>query len=178
MTLRSVAPLEARRLIDNGAILIDICEADVYARERIPGARHIALSQLDAADFSACRGKTVVFHCRSGARTTSNGARLLAKTAGVGEAYTLEGGLDAWRSAGLPTAIDHRQPIELLRQLQIGAGSLVLLGSVLGLTIWVGFFALPIFVGAGVLLAGITGSHGLVHLLQRAPWNQAAQSGR
>lgn len=178
MTLRSVAPLQARRLIEDGGILIDICEADEYARERIPGAQHIALSQLDAADFAAYRDKTVIFHCRSGTRTTSDGARLQAKTDGVREAYVLEGGLDAWRRAGLPTAIDHRQPIELLRQLQIGAGSLVLLGSVLGLTVSAGFFAVPILVGAGVLFAGITGSHGLVRLLQRAPWNQTAQSAR
>jgi rhodanese-related sulfurtransferase len=91
MTLRSIAPLEARRLIDDGTIFIDICEVDEYARERIPGARHIALSQLDAADFTAYRGKTVIFRCRSGARTGSNGARLMAKADGVREAYILAG---------------------------------------------------------------------------------------
>jgi hypothetical protein len=40
------------------------------------------------------------------------------------------------------------------------------------------FFAVPIFVGAGVLFAGITGSHGMVNLLQRAPWNRTAQPAR
>jgi rhodanese-related sulfurtransferase len=178
MALRSVTPLEAKRLAGDGAILVDISEADEYARERIPGARHIALSQLDAADFTAYQGKTVIFHCRSGARTSSVGARLMAKADGVREAYALDGGLDAWRSAGLPTAIDRRQPIELLRQLQIIIGFLVLLGTVLGLTVSPWFFAVPIFLGTGVLFAGVTGSHGMVYLLQRAPWNQAAQSAR
>ncbi len=38
-------------------------------------------------------------------------------------------GLEAWRDAGLPTVKDARQPIEIMRQVQIGAGSLVALGT-------------------------------------------------
>ena len=40
MNLRAITPLEAKRLMEAGAILIDIREADEHARERIPGARH------------------------------------------------------------------------------------------------------------------------------------------
>ena len=47
MTLRSIGPHEAKRLMDEGAILVDIREADEYAREHIPGGRHLALSQFD-----------------------------------------------------------------------------------------------------------------------------------
>jgi hypothetical protein len=38
------------------------------------------------------------------------------------------------------------------------------------------FFGIPLFVGAGLLFAGITGYCGMALLLQRAPWNTAAQA--
>ena len=47
MSLKSVSPTEARRLIDAGAILVDIREADEHARTKIPGAHHLPLSRLD-----------------------------------------------------------------------------------------------------------------------------------
>ena len=157
MTLRTIGPHEAKRLIDDGAILVDIREGDEHARERIPGVRHLALSKLDEADLAAHRGRAVIFHCRSGARTQSNAANLAAKVDESCEAFLLEGGLEGWRKAGLPTVIDRRQPIELQRQVQIGAGGLAFLGTLLGLLVSPWFLAVPLFVGGGLLLAGLTG---------------------
>ncbi len=172
MTLRTITPLEANRLIEQGAILVDIREADEHARERIPGAHHLALSKLDAADLAAV-GKTIILHCRSGARTLSNSARLAAKVGEGCEAFIVEGGLDAWRRAGLPTVVDRARPIEMQRQVQIGAGSLAALGTVLGLTLSPWWFVLPLFVGCGLLCAGVTGHCGMARLLAYAPWNRA-----
>ena len=59
----------------------------------------------------------------------ANAARL-GDAAGC-EAYLLEGGLEAWKRAGLPVATDRKQPIEIMRQVQITAGSLVVVGVVL-----------------------------------------------
>jgi len=177
MTLRTISPHEAVRLMREGAMLVDIREADEHARERIPGAHHVALSQLDAADLAAHRGQTVIFHCRTGARTAGSGDRLAAK-AGDCEVLVVEGGLDAWRKAGLPTAVDRRQPIELQRQMQIGAGGLAFVGTLLGLTVSPWLLAVPLLVGAGLLTAGITGYCGMSQLLQRAPWNRTGYAAR
>ena len=173
MTLPTITPQRAKRLIDEGAILIDIREADEHARERIPGAHHLALSKLDAADLAVHQGKPVVFHCRSGARTLSNAGRLAGRVGSDCEAYVVEGGLDAWRRAGLPVVADRRAPLELQRQVQIGAGSLAFLGTLLGLTVSPWFFAIPLFVGGGLMVAGVTGFCGMAVLLMRAPWNRA-----
>ncbi len=173
MTLPTVTPEQARRLIEEGAILIDIREADEHARERIPGAHHLALSRLDEADLAVHQGKPVIFHCRSGARTMSNAGRLADRFGGDCDAYVVEGGLDAWRKAGLPVAADRRAPLELQRQVQIGAGSLALLGTLLGLTVSPWFFAIPLFVGGGLTVAGVTGFCGMAMLLMRAPWTRA-----
>jgi hypothetical protein len=94
-------------------------------------------------------GRPVIFHCRSGARTQSHAPRLAGKVGGACEAFIIDGGLEAWKKAGLPVVTDRRQPIEVQRQVQIGAGSLAFLGTMLGLFVSPWFFVVPAFVGAG-----------------------------
>ena len=55
MSLRTIKPSEARRLLDSGAILIDIRESDEHAREKIPGAHHLPLSKFDGTDVTDTR---------------------------------------------------------------------------------------------------------------------------
>lgn len=172
MSLPTISPEEAKRLVADGAVLIDIREADEHARSHIPGAYHVALSRLDPSLLAASSGKTVIFHCRSGARTLGNASRLAAGAGPSCQAYILEGGIDAWQRAGLPVVTDETQPIDLQRQVQIGAGSLVFIGALLGLFVSPWFFAVPIFVGAGLMTAGITGFCGMARLLVHAPWNR------
>ena len=99
--------------------------------------------------------------------------RLAGRLGGDCDAYVVEGGLDAWRKAGLPVATDRRAPLELQRQVQIGAGSMAFLGTLLGLLVSPWFFAIPLFVGGGLTVAGVTGFCGMAMLLMRAPWNRA-----
>ena len=172
MSLPTIAVADARKLLDQGAILVDVREADEHARERVPGARHNPLSRLAAVEAPA--GKAVIFHCRSGARTAANALRLAG--AASCEAYILEGGLDAWKKAGLPIAVDRHQPIEIMRQVQIVAGSLILLGVALGVWVAPAFFALSAFVGAGLAFAGITGWCGMARLLAVMPWNRPTRT--
>jgi rhodanese-related sulfurtransferase len=172
MSLPTIDAVRAKRLIDDGAVLVDIREADERAREHVPGARHHALSKLSAIDTVGA--KAVIFHCRSGARTAANASRL-AGAAGC-DAYVLEGGIDAWKKAGLPVTTDTRQPIEIMRQVQITAGSLVVVGVALGFWIAPAFFALSAFVGAGLIFAGVSGWCGMARLLGLMPWNRAVKA--
>jgi rhodanese-related sulfurtransferase len=176
--LRTITAEEAARLLrEDGAMLVDVREPDEHARERIPGARNLPLSRLEEAELAVQQGRPVLFHCRSGARTQGNAQRLAAK-AGLVEAYLVEGGLEAWKRAGLPVAEDRRQPLELMRQVQIAAGSLVLLGVLLGTTVSPWLYGLAGFVGAGLVFAGVTGTCGLARLLRLMPWNRAAAAPR
>ena len=171
--LKTISPTRAAELMRQGAVLIDIREADEHARERIPGARHHALSRIDARTSIGAGDQVLVFHCRSGARTRGNAARLAA-AAPACETYILDGGLDAWKNAGLPITLDRSQPIDIMRQVQIGAGSLVLIGMILGTLVAPGFYAISAFVGAGLLVAGATGSCGMARILALMPWNRRA----
>ena len=169
--LKTISPARTAELMRQGAVLIDIREADEFARERIPGARHHALSRIDKETPVHAGDAVLVFHCRSGARTRGNAARLAAASSGC-ETYILDGGLDAWKKAGLPVTLDRSQPIDIMRQVQIGAGSLVLIGVILGALVAPGFYAISAFVGAGLLVAGTTGFCGMARLLAVMPWNR------
>ncbi len=170
--MKTVIPERAAELIRAGAVLIDIREADEYARERIPGARHHALSRIDRENPARPGDEILIFHCRSGARTKGNAPKLAAAAPQNCKTFILEGGIDGWKKAGLPVAIDRSQPIDLMRQVQIAAGSLVLIGIALGALVNPGFYALSGFVGAGLLFAGISGFCGMARLLSAMPWNR------
>ncbi len=169
----TVSPKEAKRRLDEGsAILVDIRDPSEFAREHILGARLVPLSGLDTHDFDRERasGKGVIFHCQSGRRTVANAAQLIAT--GFKDVYVLEGGLNAWRGAGLPSHLDRSKPIELQRQVQIAAGSLVVLGVVLAALVSPWFVLMSAFVGGGLVFAGVTGTCGMARLLMLMPWNR------
>ena len=170
MTAQPIDVHAAQRLISEGALLVDVREPDEHARERIPNARLVPLSRLPTR-LNRLEAPAVIFHCRSGSRTVA-AADKLAALAG-GDAYILSGGLEAWKTAGLPVLKDRSRPIEMMRQVQIAAGSLVLLGVGLGALFHPAFYALAGFVGAGLLFAGTTGTCGMARILAFAPWNRA-----
>lgn len=175
--LKTISPGDAARLREDGAALIvDVREPDEHARARIPGALSLPLSRLDQHGPALPQGRPVLFHCRSGARTDANAARLAAR-AGAVDTYVLAGGFEAWRRAGLPVAEDRGQPIELMRQVQIAAGALMLVGLLLGAFVHPWFVGLSAFVGAGLVFAGVTGTCGMAHLLRRMPWNRRGAAG-
>ncbi|ODR99042.1 hypothetical protein AUC68_07825 [Methyloceanibacter methanicus] len=169
MSLPTISPEDAKRLIEQGGTLIDIRGTDERAREQIPGSKHGSLTNL--TEFSGT-GAPIIYHCRSGMRTAQSAERLRAAT--PCEAYILEGGLDAWKKAGLPIFTDKNQPIEMQRQVMIGAGSLVLLGMLLGTFATPAFYWLAAFVGAGLVFAGVTGFCAMAKVLAAMPWNRTA----
>jgi rhodanese-related sulfurtransferase len=170
-----LSPVEAKRRLDEGsAILIDIRESNEFAREHILGSRLAPLGGLDAHDFDRERasGKAAIFHCQSGQRTLMNATRLVA--AGFKETFVLDGGLQGWRAAGLPTHVNRAAPLELQRQVQIAAGSMVVLGVVLAVLVSPWFVLVSAFVGSGLVFAGVTGTCGMARLLMLMPWNKVA----
>ena len=176
--LRKISPQQAKSLIDQGAVLVDIREGDERARASIAGSAHMPLSRIETFKSApAEKGQAVVFHCKSGNRTSVNAAKLQEKA--QCEAYILDGGIDACRAAGLPlaapaaaAAAERKPPIELMRQVQIVAGSLALAGVVLGMTAAPEWFYLSGFVGLGLIFSGVTGFCPMAYLVKKMPWNR------
>jgi hypothetical protein len=122
-------------------------------------------------DLGGVKGP-IIFHCHAGQRTAENAGRLQQAT--NCEAYILEGGIEGWKQAGLPVVADKSQPIEINRQVMIAAGSLVLIGVLLGAFVSSGFYVLSGLIGAGLVFAGVSGFCGMAKLLALMPWNRVA----
>jgi rhodanese-related sulfurtransferase len=98
MSLPHIDARQAKQLADKGAVLIDVREEREHVAENIPGARNLPLSSLAGSKVS--EAPVLVFYCKSGARTRMFAAGLAA-CAGA-DAYILDGGIEAWKAAGLP----------------------------------------------------------------------------
>ena len=175
MSLPHISPAKAKELIDRGAVLVDIREFDEHARSRIPAARHAPLSRLDKLEIGT-EAPAVIFHCRSGNRTASN-ARRLAQCTDY-DAFILDGGIDAWKNAGLPVVenkASRSRSCGRFRSLPARWFSSVLRSAHSSIP---DFYALAAFVGAGLMFAGVSGSCMMARLLSFAPWNRRRSQGR
>jgi rhodanese-related sulfurtransferase len=167
-------PIDATSLkawLDAGAaVLVDVRPPAMHAAERIPGARSVPLTPaFDPARLPPAEGRPLVVHCEIGVMSADAARRVAA--AGR-EVYDLRGGIVAWKQAGLPVESDPGAPLPVLRQMQMIAGSLVLVGVVLGAALSPWFLAVSAFVGAGLVVAGATGRCGLTAVLLRLPYNR------
>lgn len=153
-------------------LLIDVRDPERYATRRIRDARSMPLPTLDLSQLPPLDGRRLVFQCEVG--ITSHTAAQHAVAAGIPAVHNLEGGIRAWRKAGLPVVEDTRRPLPLQRQVQMIAGTLVAAGTTLGYLLTPWFLLLPAFVGLGLLYAGATGNCGMTALLVRLPYNRRA----
>ena len=95
-----VTPQRTKELLDAGeAIVVDVREP--YEREagHIEGSRHIELERVASQAETLPKDKTIVFHCRLGARSAM--AAQAFKSAGY-DAWSMAGGLEAWAAEGRP----------------------------------------------------------------------------
>jgi rhodanese-related sulfurtransferase len=99
MAEMGVSPDQVAELRDQSdAQLVDVREPYEWDAGRIAGARHIQLGQVAAEAPSIDRERPVVFYCRVGSRSAM--AADAFRRAGY-DAYSLDGGLEAWAARGL-----------------------------------------------------------------------------
>lgn len=84
-------------------ILVDVRETKEWEVEHIAGALLLPLSGFDAELFPSLPGKQLVLHCAIGKRSEAAGKMLMKE--GHGGLVHMEGGLKAWKEAGLPTEV-------------------------------------------------------------------------
>ncbi len=159
--------------------LIDVRTPVEFREVHVEIARNIPLDQLDAAALMQARDgsaqEPLYVICRSGGRGRQACEKFLQ--AGFSNVVNVEGGTTACVEAGLPV-VRGRKAISLERQVRIAAGSLVLLGAVLGWFVHPALVGLSAFVGAGLMFAGITDTCGMGMILARMPWNQCGQDAK
>ncbi|QDU91571.1 Inner membrane protein YgaP [Pirellulimonas nuda] len=174
MTTQSLSPGELRERLAGPARprLIDVRTPAEFREVHVDGAVNRPLDRLDPKGLLAEFGpdQELVFICKAGSRGATACGKLAA--AGAGRVLNVEGGTEACAAAGLPVTRG-KQCMSLERQVRIAAGTLVVLGVVLGVLVHPWLLGLSALVGAGLVLAGVTNTCGMGMLLAKMPWNQA-----
>lgn len=93
----SVDVAEARQLVEDGALLLDVRRQDEWQAGHAPDAAHIPLDQLATRAGEVPTDRRVVAVCRSGAR--SGQATRALRGAGL-DVVNLDGGMQAWSRQG------------------------------------------------------------------------------
>lgn len=151
--------------------LIDVREYAEFAAGHIEGSRLVPLGSVWDECGQWNRAQPITLICRSGPRAEDARQQLVAR--GFTAVSVLKGGVEAWRSAGKPLAALERRPWSMQRQVQLTAGSLVVV------TLALGFFFSPwillatAFVGAGLVFAAVSDTCMMASLLAHLPWNRS-----
>ena len=65
-----VDPSEVRKQVSNGAVVVDVREAEEWSGGHIPGAKHVPKSYLESRiEGTADRDQHVILYCQSGNRS-------------------------------------------------------------------------------------------------------------
>ena len=152
---------------------MDVREPVEHDEEHITGAKLIPLGQLVRRSAEIDRSLPLVVMCRSSKR----GGDALQKLQALGftGGRNLEGGILAWKAAGLPVSTNGKKDFPLMQQVQLTIGLGVLAGAILALTVNPNWVLLCAFFGAGLTMAGSTGWCGLAILMSKMPWNRVAR---
>lgn len=173
MTFTNINAQTAKKWLDNGeAVILDVREPAEHASSCIECAESRPLSKISADDVPKEPGKKVLVHCRSGNRSQTACLKYIETHPEI-DFYNLDGGILAWQRAGLETIKkSDNSVLPLDRQIQLTVGTMVFIGVILGYFVNVYFLIIPLFFGAGLMFAGLSGTCGLAMLLAKMPWNQ------
>ncbi len=170
-----IGPAELDALLRSGAgvRLLDVRTPGEYETAHISGAYNVPLNTLDehAGEIRAQVDAPVVLVCQSGVRARR--AEEALRGAGMPNLHVLEGGVNGWVAAGKPVRRG-RERISLERQVRIVAGALAATGGLLAVLVNPAYGLLSVFVGGGLVFAGVTDTCGMALVLARLPYNRPA----
>jgi rhodanese-related sulfurtransferase len=100
----SISSQDLIRLMNQGALVLDIRKSDEFAQGHVNGAKHLPSDQiLKAGDsFKRFKEKPVIVYCDSGSLAAAAVRQLIEQ--GFTKAFTLRGGFASWRAENLPIA--------------------------------------------------------------------------
>ncbi|HET7710539.1 MAG TPA: rhodanese-like domain-containing protein [Thermoanaerobaculia bacterium] len=152
--------------------LLDVRTPGEFESAHIAGAYNVPLDALPehAAEIAADPHTEFVLICQSGARARK--AEDALRTSGLVRLHVLDGGMNGWVAAGKPVRFGPKR-MSLERQVRIVAGAIGALGALLAMSVSPWFAAVSLFVGLGLVFAGVTDTCAMATLLAKLPYNAA-----
>lgn len=169
--IKTINATEAKQLHETKTLFIDVREPAEFNSKHIPTSALMPLGKITVEDLNSPETENIVIYCQKGMRGNKACEKLLKQNSKL-KLHNLEGGIEAWEAANFEVTKGTSNVLPLDRQVQITIGSLVLCFSLLAHFYSANFNFAAAFIGAGFLLAGITGFCGLARLLAMAPWNR------
>jgi sulfur-carrier protein adenylyltransferase/sulfurtransferase len=99
--IQETDPADVRDQLGNGAVVIDVREAEEWSTGHIPGARHVPKSYLESRIEGAApdRDQHVILYCQGGNRSAW-AARTLIEDLGYTNVESMTGGITLWKDRG------------------------------------------------------------------------------
>jgi phage shock protein E len=99
--VHEVSAAEAGEVYENGGLLIDVREADEFAKEHAAGAKHLSRGVLEMKieEMEPDVEREIVCYCGGGKRSALAAESL--QRMGYHNVASLAGGFKAWKEAGL-----------------------------------------------------------------------------
>ncbi|HEX6997032.1 MAG TPA: rhodanese-like domain-containing protein [Gammaproteobacteria bacterium] len=101
-SLTHVSVNDAVRLINKGALVIDVRDPEAYATGHIVNSRNIPLQQITSGEDVVKKQKNKVLLTVCDRGTISGKAANALRKAGYQSVFSLKGGLAGWRAENLP----------------------------------------------------------------------------
>jgi rhodanese-related sulfurtransferase len=154
--------------------VVDVRIPREFCGVHISGAVNVPFDRVADGEIALmAKESTVYVVCQRGVKARE--ACEMLSSNGVENIVLVEGGMEEWKKSGYEVVLGEGG-VSIERQVRIAAGSLVLIGTLLGIFIHVWFLAVPLFVGAGLTFAGITDTCAMGMLMVRMPWNKVADT--
>ena len=166
----SVSQSFDKRKQNSGIPLIDVRTPAEYGSIHADGAVNHPMESLEMEKIPFAKEQEIHVICQSGGRSMKVSQKLEA--AGFTHIVNIEGGTSAWHAARLPV-VEGKKVMSLERQVRIAAGSLVVIGVIVGQFVHPSGFWLSGFIGAGLVFSAVTNTCGMGMLIAKMPWNRA-----
>lgn len=167
-----ISPAEAAKILKNDpqSKILDVRSAMEVSQTRIDNSINIPIDTILAkiGELSQSKHNYLVL-CHSGNRAAMAADMLMQS--GIHSVKVIEGGLARWEKEKLPV-IKGQGGISVERQVRVIAGSLVLTGIILAWLVHWGFIFISVFVGSGLVYAGLTDNCLMSTLLMKLPYNK------
>lgn len=151
------------------SVIVDVRTPAEFESKHIKGSYNVPLDKISEfkEQLSKYKGNFIVV-CRTGNRAKMACANMSAIN--QKHSFILDGGITSWEQHGYDLEIGESK-WELERQVRLVAGTLIVIGFILGWFFSKYFFILSGFVGAGLAFAAITNTCAMGMIIAKLPYN-------